>query len=447
MERKKQDVGVIGLGFVGLPLAMLFAKKGFSVVGVDLDKGKLAQLAKGISYLPDVDHREIRSLWESGRFVATDDHSKLRDVATIIICVPTPLTKEHKPDLHYLLEAGKAASEHLQRGQLVILESSTYPGTTREVLLPLLESGERKAGKDFFLAYSPERIDPGNADYPLEQIPKVLGGVTSECARRAIDLYRRVFARVVTVSSVETAELTKMLENIYRFVNISFINEMAVICDRMGVDVWEVIAAASTKPYGFSPFYPGPGVGGHCIPVDPLYFQWKAGEYGIKSRFIELCERVNREMPRYVVTRIKEMLYPENIAQARILLYGIAYKRDTGDIRESRALTIIELLREEGADVSYHDPYVPSLTIGDEFLQSVPLTKETLQMADCVVILTDHSAIPLREIIEYAPRVFDTRNVTGGWQGKGNILRLGEGRRREPSSRADPVQISINELA
>lgn len=426
---KKQTIAVIGLGYVGLPLALSMVNKGFHVVGIDLDHRKIELLQKGCSYIPDIKDFVIQSAVASHRFTTTGEYDAIECADTIIICVPTPLTVYHTPDLSYLTKAGKAISYRIKTGQLVILESSTYPGTTKEVLQPILEESMLKVGNDIFLGFSPERIDPGNKHYTIDTIPKVISGITQECVRRVHDLYSQIFDNVVAVSSTETAELTKLLENSYRFINISFINEFAMLCDAMNINVWEVIEAASSKPYGYSAFYPGPGVGGHCIPVDPLYLQWKAKQFGFDSRFIELSNEVNHRIPTYIVQQIKSLLAPfKTLRDSNILIYGVAYKRNISDVRESSALQLMELLLFEGVHLSYHDPFVPSVWIGGHQMNSVEMTDEILQNNDCVVIATDHSCIPLLQIIEHSSLVFDTRNATQGMKGKAKVYRLGGGR-------------------
>lgn len=419
-----QKIGVIGLGYVGLPLALLLIEKGFEVIGIDTDQRKVRLLEKGRSYLTDIQDSDIQKAMATQGLIVTGDYEAVRSVDAIIICVPTPLTSHQTPDLSYLQSVGQELSFRIQTGQLIVLESSTYPGTTREVLLPLLENNGLKVGKDFFLAYSPERIDPGNKSFPVYKIPKVLSGVTQECMAKSKQLYESIFDQVVPVSTPEAAEITKLMENCYRFINISFINELTMICEAMNIDIWEVIQAAETKPYGFNAFYPGPGVGGHCIPVDPHYLLWKAKHYGITSDFIELSERINQKMPRYIVDRIKNIVRKENFQEANILIYGITYKRDVNDVRESPALEIVKILKKEGVKISYHDPFVSSITIGDKTLQSVEMSENSIKESDCIVILTDHSEVPIELILEHAKVVFDTRNVTKDKKGKSRIFRL-----------------------
>lgn len=428
---EKRTIAIVGLGFVGLALAMLFVRKGFKVIGIEVDAEKVDLLCKGISYLPDLRHKTIQAAVLRGNLVPTTDYAHLRLAESVIICVPTPATPQHVPDLSFLIEAGTAVSKHLRRNQLIILESSTYPGTTREILLPLLEQSKLKAGKHFYLGYSPERIDPGNNRIPLARIPKVVSGLTPECVRRIQELYQHVFTELVTVSSPESAEFAKLLENSYRLINISFINEIAIVCDRMKLDVWEVIEAAGTKPYGFMPFYPGPGAGGHCIPVDPLYLSWRAKQYNADSRLIDMAVQINNNMPRYIVEQLHRLIplfhQGKQLKETNILLYGMAYKRNTGDVRESAALELFRCLREAGAAVRYHDPYIPMIRIGPNSVHSTELNRESVCQADCVVIATDHSELPLQFIADCAPFIYDTRNMTKGLKGKAKIVRLGEG--------------------
>ncbi|MCL6572913.1 MAG: nucleotide sugar dehydrogenase, partial [Bacillus sp. (in: Bacteria)] len=345
-------------------------------------------------------------------------------VDALIICVPTPLTSSHTPELRYLTSVGTALVPHLKKGQLVILESSTYPGTTRNELLPILEQSGLTVGVDFFLAYSPERIDPGNKQIKIETIPKVISGISERCQEKIYNLYSQIYDQVVEVSSPEVAELTKLLENTFRFINISFINEMAILCDELQLDVWEVIKAANTKPYGFTAFYPGPGIGGHCIPVDPLYLQWVARQHGTNSQFIELSNQQNQTIIQYIVDKI-EAIFPEK--EARILIYGAAYKKDINDARESSIFPIIQRLIAANFQVVYHDPFIPEITVNGVKMQSVPLSEEQLTWSDCVLLLTDHSQIPLQKIIDHAQLVYDTRNMTAGLSGKATIIRMGGG--------------------
>lgn len=429
LDHSYKKIGIIGLGYVGLPLALKIVSKGFNVVGIDVDKNKIDMLKKGVSYLPDVDNLDIYSGISLKRLTVTENYKLIHGVDAIIICVPTPLTSDHTPDLSHLEQAVTEISKQIRKGQLVILESSSYPGTTREVVLPIIEKSLLKVGRDVFIGYSPERIDPGNKEYTLGLIPKLLSGITEECARRAYTLYSQIFDQVIMVSSTETAELAKLLENCYRFINISFMNEFAILCDAMKINVWEVIEAAKTKPYGYTAFYPSPGIGGHCIPIDPLYLTWKAKQFSAESQFIELSDKINNRMPKYIIERIKLLLSnKKGFESANILIYGVTYKRDIDDIRESSAIKIIHYLQQEGVKVCYHDPFVPSISIENNEIRSVDLTDELLKNVDCVVILTDHATLPLQQIINNASLVFDTRNVTKGLKDKSNIYQLGDGR-------------------
>lgn len=377
--------------------------------------------------MPDVSDEIVRSSIEQKKLIPMTDYSRLSETEAVIICVPTPLTSEFKPDLSFLQSVGAALSERLTKGQLIVLESSTYPGTTRGVLKPLLEMSSLKVGEDIYLAYSPERINPGNSNYTLEVIPKVISGLTASCTNRIHELYSTVFADVVTVSSPEAAEMTKLLENTYRFVNISLINEMAMLCEKLKIDVWEVINAAKTKPYGFSAFYPGPGIGGHCIPVDPLYLQWSANLIGSNSTFIEYSHYINTLMPVYILERIRDSIRDSILAGKSILVIGVSYKRDIDDIRESSALTLMSLMAQEGAKLSYYDPHVPEVSVNGLSWKSEELNEKALADADCVVIATDHSQLPIPFILDHARLVYDTRGVTRGRSGKGRIVRLGTG--------------------
>ncbi|MDQ0859364.1 nucleotide sugar dehydrogenase [Bacillus sp. V2I10] len=428
IEIRKAKLAVIGLGFVGLPLSVTLAEKGFHVYGIDVDKNKVSALNNMTSYIDDISHSRVRNVIKENLFYPTVDFDVIKDADAIIVCVPTPLTSYKTPDLTYVINAGMEISKRLKRNQLVVLESSTFPGTTKEILLPILEKKSLKAGEDFFLAYSPERIDPGNKAYDMSKIPKVIGGVTENCKDAAYHLYSEIYDHVVPVSSTEAAELTKLLENIYRFINISFINEMAVLSDQLKVNIWEVIDAAATKPYGFSPFYPGPGIGGHCIPVDPLYLQWKLQQYEESSDFIKLSDSMNERMVQYIVNRTKDLLlHSKNFTSSNILLYGVTYKKDVADTRDSTAVEILEKFKKEGASISYHDPFVPELKVGDQLFKSVELDEMLKHRIDCVVILTDHSQIPLNLLIEHADIVFDTRNVTKDIIDRSKIVRLGGG--------------------
>lgn len=424
---KKQKIAVIGLGFVGLPLSVMLAEKGFTVTGIDTDNSKISLLLQSKSYIGDIDDKRLKEVVDSGKFNATTNFDEIKCVDSIIICVPTPLTDQKGPDLRFIISAGTKISQRLQKGQLVILESSTFPGTTKEVLLPLLEESGLQIGEDFLLANSPERIDPGNNKYPVDEIPKVIGGVTQKCKDAALSLYSQIYQQVVPVSSTEAAELTKLLENTYRFINISFINEMAILSDQLSVDIWEVINAAATKPYGYTPFYPGPGIGGHCIPVDPLYLQWKLNQIKVSSDFITISEQTNQRMIHYIVERTEKLLPTQSHSSSNILIYGVTYKKDVADTRDSASLEIIELLKQKGANVHYHDPYISSLKIAGHEFKNTDLTENVLAQMDCVIILTDHSAIPLEKILNNASLVFDAKNITNGHGGTARVVRLGEG--------------------
>jgi len=417
IKNKKSIIGVIGMGYVGLPLVKTFLNKGFGVVGFDIDEKKVLMLNKGKSYIKHVTAEELKGFLNKKKFQATVDFAALERVDVIIICVPTPLDAHNNPDLSFVLKTTETISKNLRKGQLVILESTTYPGTTEEEVLPLLEAGGLKVGKDFFLAYSPERENPGDKVYTTEKIPKVVGGVTPECSRVAKALYDQIIKKTVPVSSPKVAEATKIMENVFRSVNIAMVNEMKMIFDRMGIDVWEVIQAASTKPFGFMPFFPGPGYGGHCIPVDPFYLAWKAKEVDQPTKFIELAGEINIFMPYYVVTKTIEALNENGkpIKGAKILILGLAYKEDIDDQRESPSLKIISLLKKHGAEVSYNDPYVPQASGYRDYpglvLESVELTGSILKASDAVVIVTAHSDYDFDWIAKNASLIIDTRNA------------------------------------
>lgn len=411
IPRETNKVGVVGLGYVGLPLAVAFAGAGVKVVGVDADDRKVAAINSGASYIEDVPSEDISRLTASKRLRATGDFSELSEAEAVLICVPTPLDEHRSPDLSHVVKASENVSKHLSGGSLVVLESTTYPGTTREVLQPIFERGGRRVGEDFFLAFSPERVDPGNKKFGLGDMSKVVGGITPECGRRAGELYEPVVKEVHAVSKPESAELSKLLENIFRGVNIALVNELAMLCDRMDVDVWEVVEAAGTKPFGFMQFYPGPGLGGHCIPIDPFYLAWRARSYGLSTEFIELAGRVNVGMPHYVVDRVSRLLNEDAkpVKTSRILVLGVSYKPDVGDLRESPSVKLLELLGGSGARVSYHDPHVQE--VPDLGLASVSLTAQELESSDCVILATDHSSFDLGFVVENAPRVLDLRNA------------------------------------
>ncbi len=423
ITEKKARVGVIGLGYVGLPLLTEFAGKRFKAMGFEVDSDKASRINAGESYIGDVNSKDLAKLVKDNLLKATTDFDQLKDCDAIIICVPTPLRKTKEPDVSYILAATDEIKKRLRRGQLIILESTTYPGTTDEVLLPLFEETGLKLDDDFLLAFSPERVDPGNPQFQTHNIPKVVGGVTSDSTEVATCLYSQIVREVHSVTSARVAETAKLLENTFRAVNIGMANEMAKLCYALNIDTWEVIRAAATKPFGFMPFYPGPGIGGHCIPLDPHYLSWKARQHGFDSRFIGLAEEVNSRMPEHVVQLISDGLNDVRKAMngARVLLLGVAYKRDIDDVRESPALSIIDRLRAKGAEVHYHDPFVKEIRFDDahieasgEPLTSEPLTDEVLSGADCIVIVTDHSGIDYGRVCRLASLIIDTRNALNG---------------------------------
>jgi UDP-N-acetyl-D-glucosamine dehydrogenase len=412
---RRAVVGVIGLGYVGLPLAVEFGRAGLRVIGFDLDESRIASINSGVSYIPDVGSEIVKTLVEREKLSATADFSKLKEVDAVIICVPTPLRKTKEPDISFILAASEQVRAYLHSPELVVLESTTYPGTTDEVLLPMLEDTGLKLDSDFYLAFSPERVDPGNPQFQTHNIPKVVGGVTSMSTEMAAALYQTIVERVHKVSSARVAETTKLLENTFRSVNIGLVNEMAQLCYHLGIDSWEVIEAAATKPFGFMAFYPGPGIGGHCIPLDPHYLSWKARLHGFEARFISLAEEVNSHMPQHVVQLVQDSLNEQGkpLKGAGVLIIGVAYKRDINDVRESPAIGIVDQLLRKGASVSYHDPFVPEMTIdGKGSLTGVELSDEALEGCDCVVIVTDHSKVDYGRVLKLAPLVIDTRNVT-----------------------------------
>jgi UDP-N-acetyl-D-glucosamine dehydrogenase len=405
-------VGVVGLGYVGLPLAVEFAKVGFSVTGIDLQESKVASLNRGESYIQDVPADVLRPLVESGKLSATTDFSAITDLDTINICVPTPLRKTKDPDMSYIVSACQQIAKYFGPGKLVILESTTYPGTTDELVLPMLEKGGLKVGEQFFLCFSPERVDPGNPRFQTFNIPKVVGGITPACTETAALFYAQALEKVVPVSSTSVAEMVKLLENTFRMINIGLVNELALMCDRMGINVWEVIDAAATKPFGFMPFYPGPGLGGHCIPIDPFYLSWKTKQAGIEARFIELAGYINGQMPHFVLDKVQNALndHSKPLKGSRVHIIGVAYKRNIDDVRESPALDIIHLLGRRGALVTYSDPYVPKIRVDHEELESQPFL-ETAAKADCSVIVTDHADFDYAGLIEKSKLIVDTRNA------------------------------------
>lgn len=415
LNERRAIVGVIGLGYVGLPLAVEFASAGLQAIGFDLDESRVDSINAGRSYIPDVPTDAVGKLVSSGKLSASIEFENLAKTDVVIICVPTPLRKTKEPDISYILAAAEQVKNHLHSQQLVVLESTTYPGTTDEVLLPMLEETGLVLDKDFYVAFSPERVDPGNKQFQTHNIPKVVGGVSPLSTDIAAALYQKIVSQVHKVSNARVAETTKLLENTYRSVNIALVNELAQLCYHLGVDSWEVIEAAATKPFGFMAFYPGPGIGGHCIPLDPHYLSWKARLHGFEARFIGLAEEVNSHMPRHVVQLVQDGLNSQGkpVKGSRVLVLGVAYKRDINDVRESPALGIVDQLMHKGAEVSYHDPFIPEMTLdGRGMLAGVALTEETLRGCDCVLIVTDHSNVDYAQVLKLAPLVVDTRNVT-----------------------------------
>lgn len=414
IKAKTAKIGIVGLGYVGLPVGIAFAEKGFRVVGLDVSGPRCAQLNRGESYITDISNERLLPQVASGHFRATTDASVLTAQDVIIICVPTPLNQTRDPDLGAVTNASEKVAHYLQRGQLIILESTTYPGTTEEIVLPALAGKGLKVGEDFYLAFSPERIDPGSVKYKFENTPKVVGGLTDKCREAATALYGQVVNQVIPVSSPKVAEMTKLFENIFRVVNVALVNEMALLCDRMNLNIWEVLAAANTKPFGIMNFSPGPGVGGHCIPIDPFYLTWKAREFDFHTRFIELAGEINVQMPYHVRELVLRALNRQSkgLKDAKVLLLGVAYKKDVNDFRESPAMRIIGLLERDGAHVSYNDPHIPEFQEGQISHKSVELNEAALKGADCVVIVTDHSAYDFNWIVQHAPVVVDTRNST-----------------------------------
>jgi len=426
IKNKTAKVSIIGLGYVGLPLSIEFCKSGFTVIGIDVDKSKVDALKKGESYVQDAKNDNVKLFIKNKKFIPTTDFSLLKDADTVSICVPTPLRKTRDPDISYIVSAASEIKKYLHKGQLIVLESTTYPGTTDEVLLPELESTGLKVGVDFYLAFSPERVDPGNKKYHTKNTPKIIGGVTTECTKIAKSLYEQSIDIVIPVSSTKSAEMVKLLENTFRAVNIGLVNEIAIMCDRLGMDVWEVIDAASTKPFGFMPFYPGPGLGGHCIPIDPLYLSWKLKTLNYTARFIELASEINTGMPLYVVSKVVDALNgkKKSVNGAKVLILGVTYKKDVSDVRESPAIDVIKYLKNKGADVSFHDPYVDSIhEIND--VKRVELREDVLAKADCVVIVTDHNNIDYKWVVKNSKLVVDTRNATKDIrEGREKIVKL-----------------------
>ncbi|MBW2485665.1 MAG: nucleotide sugar dehydrogenase [Deltaproteobacteria bacterium] len=423
IRQKEYLLGVIGLGYVGLPLSLTFLRKDIPVLGFDVDPKKISKIEGGISYIKHIPSDDLAGFVQQGKFAATADFSRLNEPDVILMCVPTPLTQNREPDMQFIEKTAQASAAVLRPGQLIILESTTYPGTTVELLQPILETSGLRAGGDFALAYSPEREDPGNTRYSTANIPKVVGGIDDMSTALAAAFYRTGLQSVVEVSSPQTAEMSKLLENIFRSVNIALVNELKILCHRMGIDVWEVIKASSTKPFGFMPFYPGPGLGGHCIPIDPFYLTSKAREYDFPTKFIELAGEVNTAMPYYIVQRVMEALNSrkKSINGSKILLLGMAYKKDVDDPRESPSFKLMELLQEKGAEVHYNDPYIPVLSRMRKYsfnLKSADLTAETISSMDCILLATNHSAYDYQFILDHAKLIVDTRNAFNGLRGK-----------------------------
>ena len=429
IRERKARVGIIGMGYVGLPLAVEFARAGFKVNGIDLDQAKVQDINAGRSYIGDVTDSEMSGFVAAGRLAASTDFEILRKMDCVIICVPTPLRKTRDPDISYIVSALEEVAKRAHKGMLVILESTTYPGTTEEVMLPRMVETGLKVGRDFFLAFSPERVDPGNQVWRTRNTPKVVGGITRACGEVASLLYGQAVDRVVPVSSSRAAEMIKLLENTFRSVNIALVNEIALICDRLGLEVWEVIDGAATKPFGFMPFYPGPGLGGHCIPIDPHYLSWKLRTLDYQARFIELAAEINGSMPHYVMSKVVDALNERRkaLSGSRVLVVGVAYKRDTSDTRESPSLDIIKLMKERGAKVDYHDPFVPFLSAGmaGRAGRSVPLTPARMKTYDCAVVVTDHTGIDYQRLVDHSRTVVDTRNATRRIKrGRNKVIKL-----------------------
>ena len=425
IKTKKAKIGVIGLGYVGLPLALEFVRSGYCVTGIDKNKERVESLNKGTSYVIDVKSEDIAQFIEKGLLCVTDDVSVLSTLDAMSICVPTPLTKTKDPDMSYIINVGQEVKNYMHKDQLFVLESTTYPGTTEELVLTMLEEGGLKVGKDFYLAFSPERIDPGNKRYSVKNIPKVIGGVTQQCTELASCLYGHIIETIIPVSSPKVAEMVKLLENTFRNVNIALVNEIAIMSERLGIDVWEVIDAAKTKPFGFMSFYPGPGLGGHCIPIDPLYLSWVAKKNGFELRFIALADQINSAMPEFVVEKITDALndIEKSVKGSNVHILGVAYKKDVDDLRESPALEIMNILRSKGAKVTYTDPYIPEINYQKLSIKSKPLSKEVLSKIDCSVIVTDHSNFDYNLIVANSKLIVDTRNALKGINKK-HIVRL-----------------------
>ncbi|MDD5097363.1 MAG: nucleotide sugar dehydrogenase [Candidatus Omnitrophica bacterium] len=425
IKNKQLKIAVIGLGYVGFPLAIEFAKKNIQVIGIEIDTDRLNSIKRKESYISDVSTKELKNLLSKGNFCATADFSVIQSCDVVLVCVPTPLKRKNLPNISYIKNAVKSAANYIKPGALIVLESTTYPGTTEEELLPIFESFKLEHGRDFFLCFSPERIDPGNTDFPVNKIPKVIGGINAQATCLGAEFYKIIIDKVVPVSSARTAETVKLLENTFRLINIGLIDELAMMAHKMNIDIWEVVAAAATKPFGFMPFYPGPGVGGHCIPKDPLYLHWKAKSFGFHSRFIRLASDVISYMPEYVAMRIQEALFKKNKKSktAKILVVGVTYKKNIKDLRQSPSIDLIKSLEAKGHLVSYYDPLIPYLKIKGINLKSVELTKNNLVKFDCVVIATDHSTINYKFLLDNAQLIFDTRNVYRG-AAKEKVARL-----------------------
>jgi UDP-N-acetyl-D-glucosamine dehydrogenase len=447
IEQRQARAGVVGLGYVGLPLAVEFGHAGLTTTGIDLDQRKVDAVNAGRSYIPDVATADVAALQQAGRLSATTDFSIIGELDTVNICVPTPLRKTKDPDMSYVVSAAEQIAKHIHPGLLIVLESTTYPGTTAELLQPMFEASGLKVGEDFFLAFSPERVDPANEKFNTKNTPKVVGGTTPACSALAGALYGTAIDTIVPVSSTQVAEMVKLLENTFRAVNIGLVNELALMCDRMGIDVWEVVNAAKTKPFGFMPFYPGPGLGGHCIPIDPYYLSWKAKQSGFEARFIELAGHVNASMPHYVADKVADALntHRKAVNGSSVLILGITYKKNIDDIRESPALDVMHVLRERGADVAYSDPHAPALRAhdwpGGVAMTSVALTRDELAKYDIVVVLTDHRDFDYGLIVEAAPLVLDTRNALGA-SAAANVFRLGAPKARKAAAPAAVTELT-----
>jgi len=425
IENKEAVVSIIGMGYVGLPIAVLFAEKKFKVYGIEIDRRKYEHLIEGNSYIDDVTSKKLKKIIKGDYFIPTQDFSNLKKSDCIILCVPTPLNKTGDPDVSFILDATERISENITPGKLITLESTSYPGTTRELILPKLEETGLKVGQDFFLAFSPERIDPGNKKYTVKNIPKVVGGITENCTNIAIDLYNKIIDKTVKVSSTEVSEMTKLLENTFRSINIALVNELTIMCNLLGIDVWEVIEAAATKPFGFTKFYPGPGLGGHCIPVDPFYLSWKLRNFNYSAKFIELAGEINSYMPKFVLSKIIDALntHKKAVKGSKILVLGLAYKKDINDTRESPAVDILEMLKEKGADVYYSDPHIKSFKNKVIELKSQILTEDLIKSMDCIVVATDHSRQDYDLVLKHSKLIIDTRNVYKDIKSK-KIVRL-----------------------